>query len=218
MKRLVSSFIAAAIVIFSCPAVHAQGGSGAASYPRHEIGLSYGVLPNSEVITAFVDIFAGLSKAVIEGMFGAGEKTSYDNTVYVGPLTAEYFYNTSRVVGVGGMFISSYETSDVMHDGAKVGSRNRNCYSLMPAVKLNWFRKPVWGMYSKIGAGVSVFHWREHAHNPDNDKSAADSDGPVIFNFQLSAAGIEVGRKVRGYAEVGVGEQGLISGGIRYRF
>ena len=41
----------------------------------------------------------------------------------------------------------------------------------------------------------------------------------VFFNFQASLIGVEVGnQQVRGFAEVGVGEQGIFLGGVRYKF
>jgi hypothetical protein len=41
----------------------------------------------------------------------------------------------------------------------------------------------------------------------------------VFFNFQVSALGIEAGTEnVRGFAELGIGEQGIALAGVRIRF
>ena len=40
-----------------------------------------------------------------------------------------------------------------------------------------------------------------------------------MFNFQVSAIGVEVGSpKFRGFAELGYGEQGIALIGLRYKF
>ena len=45
------------------------------------------------------------------------------------------------------------------------------------------------------------------------------SESKVGFNFQVSALGIEAGSEnIRAFAEFGVGEQGVILGGIRAKF
>ena len=36
--------------------------------------------------------------------------------------------------------------------------------------------------------------------------------------FQLSVLGAEFGGKFRGFAELGIGDQGLLQAGIRYKF
>lgn len=38
------------------------------------------------------------------------------------------------------------------------------------------------------------------------------------FMFQLSVLGAEFGGKFRGFAELGVGDQGILQAGIRYKF
>lgn len=46
-----------------------------------------------------------------------------------------------------------------------------------------------------------------------------EKDSGVFPNFQISLVGAEVGsRQWRGFAEMGFGEQGILMGGLRYRF
>ena len=49
-----------------------------------------------------------------------------------------------------------------------------------------------------------------------NGKSKDDSN--TYFMFQLSLIGAEFGRQLRGFAELGVGDQGFAQAGIRYKF
>jgi len=45
------------------------------------------------------------------------------------------------------------------------------------------------------------------------------SNNEIRFNFQASLIGVEVGsQKLRGFAEFGVGEQGIAQAGVRYKF
>ena len=70
-------------------------------------------------------------------------------------------------------------------------------------------------MYSKVAAGISYVN----TNTKDVDPSVAEEKNKdVIFNFQASLIGIEAGGQLRGFAEFGMGEQGVILLGIRYNF
>jgi len=43
-------------------------------------------------------------------------------------------------------------------------------------------------------------------------------DNGTYFMFQASLIGAEFGKQFRGFAELGVGEQGFLLAGIRYKF
>jgi hypothetical protein len=90
----------------------------------------------------------------------------------------------------------------------------------MPSVKFNWLRKNSWGLYSKVAVGASVARFSDQDYN-ENGKLTGEKNitNDVFFNFQASLIGIEAGnQQVRGFAEVGVGEQGIFLGGVRYKF
>ena len=109
---------------------------------RHEVAISYGVEPNSVWVDAMTDI--------IPAMFG--QRT--DNKKWFGSLGVEYFYHTSPLVGVGGIFTTNVASEDVYSKDELKSYRTKSYFSLMPAVKLNWLRKDRWGLYSKAAAGV----------------------------------------------------------------
>ena len=48
--------------------------------------------------------------------------------------------------------------------------------------------------------------------------ATVNDDASTTFNFQATFVGVEVGGALRGFAELGVGEQGIILAGIRYKF
>ena len=73
-------------------------------------------------------------------------------------------------------------------------------------------------MYSKLGAGYSRACYTTTGKDSDGDMTK-DTSGSNLFNFQVSLVGFEAGnRTVRGFAELGFGEQGIIHGGLRLRF
>ena len=90
----------------------------------------------------------------------------------------------------------------------------------MPSVKFNWLRKNKWGLYSKVALGATLAHYSEQ--NFDDSGRRVDDKGSsndVFFNFHASLIGVEAGgRNVRGFAELAIGEQGILLGGVRYKF
>ena len=66
---------------------------------RHEIGISYGTVPNS----VWLDVLT----EVVPAIFGE----THDNNHYVGPIGLEYYYHTSPLIGVGavGVFATNNE-------------------------------------------------------------------------------------------------------------
>ena len=75
-------------------------------------------------------------------------------------------------------------------------------------------------MYSKVGLGVTFRTQKEDINEAKASNNGSDqSKNDVFFNFQLSALGMEFGAEtVRGFVELGVGEQGMGLVGIRCKF
>ena len=90
-----------------------------------------------------------------------------------------------------------------------MGDRSRNYFTLMPAVKCNWINKNNFALYSKLGLGATYMSYKA---------TGSDNDSKVYFMCQVSAIGVEFGSKLRGFFEAGGGEQGIILGGIKYKF
>ena len=87
---------------------------------------------------------------------------------------------------------------------------------MLPAAKFNWLRKKYFGMYSKVAAGVTFTSKKE-----DYTKGSTGnrSESKVNFNWQASVLGVEAGSpNVRGFVELGIGEQGVMVAGIRCKF
>lgn len=175
---------------------------------QHEISLSYGVLPNSTWIDVLTD--------VIPAIFG--QKT--DNNRYFGPLSLEYYYHTSHLIGVGGILILNTNSQDLYSSDVLESYRTRSYYTIMPSVKFNWLRKNKWGMYSKVALGATYIQFHDKDYDQSGHKTGdTETTNDFVFNFQASLLGVEAGgNHVRGFAELGIGEQGILLGGVRYKF
>lgn len=174
--------------------------------PKNELALAYGAINSSNCLDVFSE--------VVGAMFGA----RYKNSKFVGPFSAEYFYHVTPLIGVGGIGVYNHHKEDVVQGEQITGKRTSNYFTIMPAVKFNWLRKQNWGLYSKLGAGYT--HGNYTTTGKDSEGIyIKDSSCNDFFNFQVSLIGAEAGnRNVRGFAELGFGEQGLIHGGVRFRF
>ncbi len=205
MKKIISVFLVAVIVLSCAPCALAQD-FDPNDDPKNELALGYGAISNSNVLDVFTD--------VVSAIFGA----RFNNKKFVGPFSAEYFYHVSPLVGVGGITVFNHHTQDVLQNEQVTGKRTSNYFTILPAVKFNWLRKHKWGMYSKVGVGYTRAEYKTTGKDSEGTYTK-DSSGDNFFNFQASLVGIEAGnRNVRGFAELGFGEQGLIHGGIRFRF
>ena len=87
----------------------------------------------------------------------------------------------------------------------------------MPAVKFDWVRKKYFGVYSKLAIGATLRH--EKIDYDDNSSYDDHNDSELHVNWQLSFLGIEAGSPtLRGFLELGTGEQGIFVAGLRYKF
>ena len=175
---------------------------------RHEIGISYGAIPNSTWIDVLTD--------VIPAMFGE----TYDNHHYVGPIGLEYYYHTSPLIGVGAVAVFATNNEDGFYNKIQTSHINKSYFTFMPSVKFNWLRKQNWGLYSKVAAGATYTHFTNRDYDENGKKTDEETTvNDLLFNFQASLIGVEAGNQhVRGFAEFGVGEQGLALAGVRFKF
>ena len=146
--------------------------------------------------------------------YGAGANTDIVSTIakgiftgkqldYWGPVSAEYFhYNTDGKLAFGGIAsISGCKWDDN-------GDSKSTYFTLMPAIKYKWLNKSHFAMYSKAAIGATF----------DAQSGGKEDENRVAFNWQASLIGMEFGGAFRGFVELGMGEQGIILGGLRYKF
>ena len=94
-------------------------------------------------------------------------------------------------------------------DGNKIyteGETNHHdMVSIMPSLKLLWFNRPHFSMYSKLAAGLLL-----HFGGEKPGANVAFQLSPVCADFG--------GRLCRGFVDLGFGCQGLASAGVRFCF
>ena len=120
---------------------------------RHEIGISYGMVPNS----TWIDILT----EVIPAVFGE----TYNNHKYVGPIGLEYYYHTSPLIGVGAVAVFAANNEDGFQKEVKTSHLTKSYFTFMPSVKFNWLRNNNWGMYSKVDIGATYAHLTDEVFN-----------------------------------------------------
>ena len=173
---------------------------------QHEVALSYGVLSTSQWLNAFEHIASAIF-----------ENGKYENERNFGPIGVEYFYHVKNWLGVGGIFAYGQNKQDVYLLGDKDGEIKNTYLTLMPAAKFDWLRKKHFGMYSKLAFGATLR--QESVTSYNLEKNPSSNDVMVHVNWQVSPIGMEFGGVyLRGFAELGIGEQGTLLAGLRYKF
>lgn len=194
---------------------------------KHDVSVSIGGVTNTRFINAMTEITQVLTSATISSIVSGGNATayySYKNKTWSVPVSAEYFYHVNRFLSVGAIGAFNCMKQDIYLNvkdkegnttSTKDGNLKQYNLSILPAVKFDWLRREHIGLYSKVGIGASFMMERQKEN--DGDKLYSGTD--VMFNFQVSAIGFEAGNlHVRGFAELGLGEQGVAVVGLRYKF
>ncbi len=190
-----------AVAMMTAMNVSAQNGY---DETKHEVAITLGIYSNSQIIDAF------------ENIGGALVGAKFENESFTGPISAEYFYHVKPWLGVGGIFAYGQNKQDVYLLGDKDGVSKNTYLTLMPAVKFDWLRKKHFGMYSKLAFGATL---RNEKYDSVDASSKNDSDSEIHVNWQASLLGIEAGGPtIRGFLELGTGEQGIALVGLRYKF
>ena len=193
-----------ACISFVCHPVNAQD----EEETRHEVAISYGAVPNSIWVDVFTD--------VIKAYFGETQ----DGYKYVGPIALEYFYHTSPLIGVGAVAVFATNNEDSYEEEVKVKYFSRSYFTFMPSVKFNWLRKHHWGLYSKLAVGATYADLSCEDYDANGKKNGDKiTEKDLLFNYQASLIGVEAGGDhMRGFAEFGIGEQGIALAGLRFKF
>ena len=167
---------------------------------KHEIAVSYGGPATT--------YWASIGTAIGTALTGA----KYENTSYFGSLSAEYFYHLKPSVSIGGILCYSQDNDEINFAGS-IGDRTTRYITVMPAIKWDYLRRDHFGMYMKAAAGYTLQRISETYKGQDE----STNDG--LFNVQCSLLGLEAGSQhVRGFFELGFGEQGIALLGLRYKF
>ena len=201
MKKLM---MMVAVALMTAVSANAQS-----ELPKNEIGISYGL-----GVSAIGD---GIGNGIGTGLFDSMTGRKWTNEKNFGTMAIEYYRHLDQApkLAVGGILTYARMGEDVEYKGTKEGERTRTWMSLMPSVKYYWSQTKNFGFYSKLGAGVMMLH----SKNEDLIDHKSSTDSKFYFMWQASLVGIEAGsQNLRGFVELGVGEQGIVLAGLKYKF
>jgi hypothetical protein len=202
MKKII---MVMAVALMTALSVNAQN-----EELKHELGISYG---------AGVSVIGdGIGNAVGRGIWelGLGGYEWKDDKQF-GTLALEYYYHLNNPrVAVGGILTYAQYGEDVYKKSSNTmtGERTRHYISMMPSIKYYWVNGNHFGLYSKAAIGPMMMMEKEK----DDELNKDDTTSRFYFMFQASLLGIEFGGRLRGFAEVGGGEQGIVLAGLKYKF
>lgn len=202
MKKLL--FLTLAALLVSAP--YAGGYAGPATrdggnLPKNEVSVSYG-WGSAYYLTGV------LFRNVLYSF-----RLDVDRLESMGIAAVDYRHYFNSRWAVGGTVCYEASTLPVARlilpgtgiEAVVDGTMYRNI-SIMPAVTLRWLQDSHVSIYSKLALGVMLLI------DPEGPTSAAPCTclTPVGMDFG--------GRNVRGFLEMNVGTQGLLSAGVKFRF
>lgn len=201
MKRIII-FSLVALMLLPCKAQQNNPS-------KHEISISAGMLPITDS-RMFVDILVAV---LTFGLVVPDDMTSY------GSYSLEYTYHQSDELAYG--FLAGYSANKAIYksgyDNINYKRENfRNYYYCMPTIKYTWANKAHANFYSYAGLGA---YYRYETTIPLDDSGVEESsDEQLMLAFQLTPIGAEFGgQKFKFFTELGVGNKGFLSAGLRFK-
>lgn len=181
--------------------------------PRHDLSLKVGAFPFTSS-NGTLGIGTGNGDAwFYPGIFatpGAMQyaKIRYSPRTTAGGITLAYTYRATHLLSVGAAFTYTGLYGDVTdaRSGRKIASNNTTTLSIAPMLRLQWLNRPIVRCYSSLAIGPAI------------DMMSIDDSRETYIGLSATIAGVSVGRRLYGFAEVGAGMQGIFSAGIGYRF
>ncbi|MCQ2140819.1 MAG: hypothetical protein MJY83_00555 [Bacteroidales bacterium] len=176
----------------------------AQEYPKNELSLTYGGLSIPYVAVSV----AGVLGSVITGIATDGDVV-LERVGTSGTFGFQYYHNFHRHFGYGAEVI--YESCSLKFTDVPPG--RVNFLSVMPSMKGRWFQGDVFGMYSRVSAGlctrvIPLLEW-------------IDEGAPVSvqFGYHVVPVGMSIGSKqLKFIAEIGLGMGPMIGAGVVYGF
>ncbi len=170
--------------------------------PQHELRLTAGAYPLLPSMSDWEGCAAGIFH----------DRTHRGPVYTSGTWSLSYDYRFKKWfdLGLTLSYYGEYSRSYSNRDSSPVGRNRAHALTVMPAVRFTWVNTGWVRMYSTLGLGATLSGGRfDHNSEPFRDGFIA---------FQLTPVGIAVGRSLFGFAELGLGAQGVFMMGIGYKF
>ena len=199
MKKIFFTFLTLGCLL-AVPSVKAQTIN---QYCPNEISFGYGVSLIGSSVNSIINTLG-----VVDEITG-GDFVAIKSGGSKGVLNLGYVYHTSKVFGIGGNVGFNRMSVNLEDETGKLTAASVNIYSAMVDAKLNWFRRDIFGMYSKIGLGVMCL----------NGNLVESLSGNLwLPTAHVSLIGMEFGRQFCGFVELGAGMKGVAQFGVKYHF
>ena len=220
--RLLPSVLALAVFFSACPdspAADRYGTRREAACFDYEVRVGIGGYPMFEVSDFGMDGSGGFFgyyfdaepyyRETLAGIYLPGLGRGY----VTGVLSAEVDFNIKSWftvtfgIGVNSAFQNVFDPMD----GGKMGRNHCTTVSILPEARFNWLNRDFVRLYSSVGIGLGMDVIRKVTYE--------GSDTGYFPVFQITPAGISLGRKVYWFAECGIGLQyigGMTGVGVRF--
>lgn len=173
--------------------------------PRFDASISAGPISGYGMILLIFRAFG-------EGIGSAISKKPHDINI-LGTFSSQFYYQLKPYMQLGGKQVYEGSEDIVYTDESKMVEDYRfyiHSLSFMPSVRFTYLNKPVLRLYSGLDVGFSIY-WD---HNPHAEEPMRE----VIFAFDVTPLGMQVGKKFYGLLETNVGTDSFIKIGAGYRF
>ena len=164
--------------------------------PQHELRLSVGCVPiNHDYFTTYD--FIGNPLLRHGATYTAG----------LWSLSYGYRFNKWFDLSVAVSYYGEYSAVYSNLDNSKIHPDNMHAISILPVARFTWLNRKWVRMYSSLALGAYI-----------EVEQGARTYTERYVGGQLTPVGITVGKSLFGFAEIGIGTQGLATIGLGYRF
>lgn len=203
---MIKRLVAVAAFLAVCLSTAAAADKTDPLYPRHDVSL--GLSP----ITAAA-LLIKISADSFNQMFVEQDLATEDIQELIsdfhstGGIVVGYSYRLSKRLAIGGT--GKFEAGSMVINNAETGEKTKikiNFSGVYCDVKYHWAIKKYFWLYSRADIGIKYDYLESSMH-------------AFKFAWQVVPVAIEVGKnQMRFYIEIGGGNQGFGTFGIRYRF
>lgn len=173
---------------------------------QHEVSLSYGALPVADLLSYYENYFKPNSSSV----------DFYDDKGKFGSLNISYLFYPDEDWGIGLVYSYTNSDKDILNNKKFAGTFSNSFHSICPSFKYNWYNYNFVTLYSRMNAGIGIMTGKASYMN-EKARPEETTTTKAFFMYQVSPIGIELGRRVAGFVEVGFGHMGTAMAGLRYR-
>ncbi|GHV37406.1 hypothetical protein FACS1894178_9190 [Bacteroidia bacterium] len=184
---------------------------------KHEFNLGYGYYTSSQ-------LFSGLAMAMVT--IGSIGQIQMRNPHFYGSFGLSYAYHFNNVVAIRPVFradISTYEVwrtnNGSYQDIQSVGLLHYTSLGAGLEMEIDYINREWVKLYGYLGV-IATFNLTGYKANEYGQTTGATSGTGFFpfFNAHITPIGVAFGKKFGGFAELGVGYNGLVRAGLYYKF